>query len=123
MIPEFLGRLPVIATLHELNEDSLIRILKEPKNALVKQYAKLFEFEGVELKFTDEALKAVAKEALSRKSGARGLRSILESSMLDIMYDLPSLKDVQECVIGEEVITRGEQPLLLYAKENAAEYA
>jgi ATP-dependent Clp protease ATP-binding subunit ClpX len=121
LIPEFVGRLPVAATLDELSEDAMIRILKEPKNALVKQYAKLFEFEGVELKFTDEALKAVAKEALSRKSGARGLRSILESAMLDTMYDLPSLKDVQECVVGEEVITRGEQPLLLYSKK--AEYA
>ncbi len=122
LIPEFVGRLPVAATLDELSEDALIRILREPKNALTKQYAKLFEFEGVELKFTDEALQAVAKEALNRKSGARGLRSILESSMLDIMYDLPSLKDVQECVIGEEVITRGEQPLLLLTKQ-AAEYA
>ncbi len=121
LIPEFVGRLPVAATLDELSEDAMIRILTEPKNALVKQYAKLFEFEGVELKFTDEALKAVAKEALSRKSGARGLRSILESAMLDTMYDLPSLKDVQECVVGEEVITRGEQPLLLYSKK--AEYA
>jgi ATP-dependent Clp protease ATP-binding subunit ClpX len=122
LIPEFVGRLPVAATLDELSEDALIRILKEPKNALVKQYAKLFEFEGVELKFTDEALGAVAKLALARKSGARGLRSILESSMLETMYDLPSLKDVQECVVGEEVITKGEQPLLLYAKP-AAEYA
>ncbi|MCA1987685.1 MAG: ATP-dependent Clp protease ATP-binding subunit ClpX [Desulfarculus sp.] len=121
LIPEFVGRLPVVATLDELSEEAMIRILREPKNALTKQYAKLFEFEGVELKFTDEALKAVAKEALSRKSGARGLRSILESAMLDIMYDLPSLKDVQECVIGEEVITRGEEPLLLYSKQ--AEYA
>jgi ATP-dependent Clp protease ATP-binding subunit ClpX len=121
LIPEFVGRLPVVATLDELSEEAMIRILREPKNALTKQYAKLFEFEGVDLKFTDEALKAVAKEALSRKSGARGLRSILESAMLDIMYDLPSLKDVQECVIGEEVITRGEEPLLLYSKQ--AEYA
>jgi len=121
LIPEFVGRLPVVATLDELSEEAMIRILREPKNALTKQYAKLFEFEGVELKFTDEALKAVAKEALSRKSGARGLRSILESTMLDIMYDLPSLKDVQECLIGEEVITRGEEPLLLYSKQ--AEYA
>jgi len=123
LIPEFVGRLPVVAILDELSEDALIRILKEPKNALVKQYAKLFEFEGVELKFTDEALGAVAKLALGRKSGARGLRSILESSMLETMYDLPSLKDVQECVVGEEVITRGEQPLLLYSKPPAAEYA
>ena len=121
LIPEFVGRLPVVATLDELSEDALIRILKEPKNALTKQYAKLFEMEGVQLKFTDEALQAVATEAVNRKSGARGLRSILEASMLDIMYDLPSLKDVQECVIGEEVIKRHEQPILLYS--NQAEYA
>ena len=121
LIPEFVGRLPVAATLDELSEDAMIRILREPKNALTKQYAKLFEFEGVELKFTDEALQAVAKEAIRRKSGARGLRSILESAMLDIMYELPSLKDVQECVVGEEVIKRSEQPILLYS--NQAEYA
>lgn len=121
LIPEFVGRLPVVATLDELSEDALIRILREPKNALTKQYAKLFELEGVELKFTDEALQAVAQQALERKSGARGLRSILEASMLDIMYDLPSLKDVQEVLVGEEVITEGEQPLLLYS--NQAEYA
>jgi ATP-dependent Clp protease ATP-binding subunit ClpX len=121
LIPEFVGRLPVVATLDELSEDALIRILREPKNALTKQYAKLFEMEGVELKFTDEALQAVAKLALERKSGARGLRSILEAAMLDIMYDLPSLKNVQEVLVGEEVITEGEQPLLLYS--NQAEYA
>ena len=121
LIPEFVGRLPVAATLDELSEDALIRILTEPKNALVKQYQKLFEFEGVDLKFTDEAYKAVAAEAISRKSGARGLRSILEAAMLDIMYDLPSLKGVQECVVGEEVITKGEQPMLLYSSQ--AEYA
>jgi ATP-dependent Clp protease ATP-binding subunit ClpX len=121
LIPEFVGRLPVVATLDELSEDALIRILREPKNALTKQYAKLFELEGVELKFTDEALQAVAQEALARKSGARGLRSILEAAMLDIMYDLPSLKEVQECVVGEEVILKGEDPLLLYSDQ--AEYA
>ncbi|KMY66114.1 Clp protease ATP-binding protein [Desulfocarbo indianensis] len=121
LIPEFVGRLPVVATLDELSEDALIRILREPKNALTKQYAKLFELEGVELKFTDEALMEVAKQALARKSGARGLRSILEAAMLDVMYDLPSLKNVQEVLVGEEVITKGEQPLLLYS--NQAEYA
>ena len=121
LIPEFVGRLPVIATLDELSEDALIRILKEPKNALVKQFSKLFEFEGVALRFSDEALLAVAQEALKRKSGARGLRSILEQSMLEIMYELPSLKNVSECVVGEEVIMRGEQPILLYSNE--AEYA
>ena len=122
LIPEFIGRLPVVATLDELSEQALIRILCEPKNALVKQYAKLFEFEGVDLKFTDEALQAIASQALSRKSGARGLRSILESSMLDIMYDLPSLQGVQECVVSEDVILNGEQPLLLHASDSE-EYA
>ena len=121
LIPEFVGRLPVVATLEELSEEALIRILTEPKNALVKQYHKLFELEGVELKFSDEALLAVAQEALARKSGARGLRSILESAMLDIMYELPSLKDVTECVVGEEVIKENQQPLLLYSDQ--AEYA
>jgi ATP-dependent Clp protease ATP-binding subunit ClpX len=101
--------------------DALVRILTEPKNALVKQYEKLFELEGVELKFTNEALLAVAKDALNRKSGARGLRAILENVMLDIMYDLPSMTGVRECVVGEEVISRGESPLLLY--ENQVGYA
>jgi len=114
LIPEFLGRLPVIATLDELNEESLIRILKEPKNALVKQFQKLFEMEGVNLRFTDSAYAAIAKEALKRKSGARGLRAILEASMIDIMYELPSIENVKECVIGEDVILHGEDPILLY---------
>jgi ATP-dependent Clp protease ATP-binding subunit ClpX len=121
LIPEFIGRLPVVATLDELSEQALIRILREPRNALVKQYAKLFEFEGVDLKFTDEALQAVANQALARKSGARGLRSILEAAMLDIMYDLPSLDGVQECLISEDVILKNEPPLLLHG--TAAEYA
>ena len=120
LIPEFIGRIPVVATLGELSMDALVRILTEPKNALVKQYKKLFEFEGVELKFTDEALLSVAKDALERKSGARGLRAILESVMLDIMYDIPSTMGIRECVISEEVITKGESPLLLY--ETQAEY-
>jgi len=114
MIPEFLGRLPVIATLHELNEDSLIRILKEPKNALIKQYQKLFEMEGVNLRFTDSALSAVSREAVKRKSGARGLRAIMESCMLDIMYELPSLENVKECVISEDVVLNKEDPILLF---------
>jgi len=120
LIPEFIGRIPITATLGELSLDALVRILTEPKNALVKQYKKLFELEDVELKFTDEALMAVAKNALERKSGARGLRAILESVMLDIMYDIPSSTDIRECVIGEEVISKNETPLLLY--ENQAEY-
>ncbi len=121
LIPEFIGRMPIIATLDNLSEDALVRILTEPKNALVKQYKKLFEIEGVELKFAEEAYRAVAKDAIERKSGARGLRAILESVMLDIMYDIPSMRGVRECVIGEDVITKGENPLLIY--ENKAGYA
>ena len=121
LIPEFIGRIPIVATLSELSLDALVRILTEPKNALIKQYKKLFELEHVKLKFTDAALLDVAKAALERKSGARGLRAILESVMLDIMYEIPSSPGIQECVIGEEVITRGESPLLLY--ENQVEYA
>ncbi|MFA6012776.1 MAG: ATP-dependent Clp protease ATP-binding subunit ClpX [Desulfobacteraceae bacterium] len=114
LIPEFLGRLPVVATLGELTEDSLVRILTEPKNALAKQFQKLFEYEGVRLRLTDEALRAVAKLAVKRKSGARGLRAILENSMLDIMYDIPSLENVEECVISEDVIMNEEEPIIIY---------
>ncbi|MGA6926131.1 MAG: ATP-dependent Clp protease ATP-binding subunit ClpX [Desulfosarcina sp.] len=114
LIPEFLGRLPVVATLQELSAESLVRILTEPKNALIKQYKKLFEIEGVNLRLTDSALAAIADEALKRKSGARGLRAILESCMLNIMYDIPSKEDVKECVIGEEVVLKKEEPILLY---------
>jgi ATP-dependent Clp protease ATP-binding subunit ClpX len=121
LIPEFVGRLPVVAVLDELNEEALMQILVEPKNALSKQYQRLFEMEGVRLKFTEEALRAVAKKALTRKLGARGLRSILEEVMLDLMYDVPSHRDVKEVVIAEETITRGEQPLVVY--EHKAESA
>lgn len=121
LIPEFVGRIPILATLDNLSMEAFVRILTEPKNAVVKQYKKLFELEGVEVKFTDEALLAVAKDAIKRKSGARGLRAVLETVMLDIMYDIPSMTGVRECVIGEEVITGGESPLLLY--ENQAGYA
>jgi ATP-dependent Clp protease ATP-binding subunit ClpX len=114
LIPEFLGRLPVIATLDELSAETLIRILTEPKNALVKQYRKLFELEGVNLRLTDSALTAIADEAVKRKSGARGLRAILERCMLDIMYEIPSTDNVKECVIGEDVVLNGEDPILLY---------
>ena len=117
LIPEFVGRLPIIATLDELDEESLGRILREPKNALVKQYQKLLEFEGVTLKFTESAMTAIAREALKRKSGARGLRAILEKVMLETMYELPSLENVRECVISEEVILKGEQPILLYEQQ------
>ena len=114
LIPEFIGRLPVIATLDELNEQTLIRILREPKNALVRQFQKLFEMEGVNLRLTDSALAAIAREAMKRKSGARGLRAIMEACMLDIMYDLPSIDRVKECVIGEDVVLKKEDPILLY---------
>ncbi len=114
LIPEFIGRLPVVATLSELDEESLIQILKEPKNALVKQYQKLFELEKVHLRFTDGALVAIAKEALKRQTGARGLRSVLENAMLDVMYDIPSQDRVKEVVVSEEVIIGNARPIVLY---------
>ncbi|MDY0270510.1 ATP-dependent Clp protease ATP-binding subunit ClpX [Trichloromonas sp.] len=114
LIPEFIGRLPVVATLNELDEEALIQILKEPKNALVKQYQKLFELEKVNLKFTDGALVAIAREALKRKTGARGLRSILENSMLDVMYDIPSQDRVKEVVVNDDVILKQARPIVLY---------
>ena len=117
LIPEFLGRLPVVTSLSELNESSLIKILMEPKNALIKQYQRLFDFEGINLKFTDEAMAAMAKEAVLRKSGARGLRAIMEETMLDIMYELPSIENVKECVVGEDVVLKNEDPILLFEQE------
>lgn len=117
LIPEFIGRLPVLATLHELDEEALVDILTRPKNALVKQYQKLFELDGVKLTFTDGALKAVAREAITRRSGARGLRAIMEAAMLDTMYDVPSRRDIKEVVVNEDVILRGEKPLVVYEKE------
>jgi ATP-dependent Clp protease ATP-binding subunit ClpX len=114
MIPEFIGRLPVIATLNELEQDELVRILIEPKDAITKQYKVLFELENVKLKCTDGALRAIAKLSVERKSGARGLRSILENTMLDIMYDLPSRNDVRECVITEDVVMNKEKPILIF---------
>jgi ATP-dependent Clp protease ATP-binding subunit ClpX len=114
LIPEFIGRLPVIAALPDLNQESLVRILVEPKNAIVKQLQKLFEMEGVHLRFTEEALKAAAQEAIGRKSGARGLRTILEDCLLDIMYELPSLENVKECVIDKDVILKKGKPFLIY---------
>ena len=117
LIPEFIGRLPVIATLHELNEEALVDILTKPKNALVKQYQKLFEMDGVKLKFAQGALRAVARLALKRNAGARGLRAIMEKSMLDIMYEVPSQTDIREVAVSEEVIVSGEKPLIVYEKE------
>ena len=117
LIPEFVGRLPVIATLTDLDEEALVTILTEPKNALIKQYQSLFEMEGSKLTFTDEALKAISKRAIERKTGARGLRSILEDILLDTMFDLPSLVDVDEVVVNEEAASNCGIPLLIYAKK------
>lgn len=114
LIPEFVGRLPVLATLEELDVQSLVQVLKEPKNALIKQYTKLFKMDDVELEFTDDALQVIAEKALERKTGARGLRSILESTLLDLMYELPSLRDVSKVVINAQVITGATQPVLVY---------
>lgn len=120
LIPEFVGRLPVTAYLDELDEASLMEVLTEPKNALVKQYTKLFEFENVALRFTEGALTAISQQALKRKTGARGLRSILEEIMLDTMYEIPSRADVKECVITDEVINLSEPPILVYEKKRAS---
>ncbi|MFM2416500.1 MAG: hypothetical protein RL385_1223 [Pseudomonadota bacterium] len=117
LIPEFVGRLPVIATLHELNEEALIDILTKPKNAIVKQFARLLDMDGVKLTFSEKALKAVASQALKRNAGARGLRAILEHAMLDIMYDIPSQRGVKEVVVSEDTILKGEKPLVVYEKE------
>jgi len=119
LIPEFIGRLPVIATLHELNEEALVDILTKPKNALVKQYQRLFEMDGVKLKFAQGALRAVARQALTRNAGARGLRAIMEKAMLDIMYEVPSQSDIREVAVSEEVIASGEKPLIVYEKKEA----
>jgi len=123
LIPEFIGRLPVVAALHELDEASLVKVLTEPKNALTKQYQKYFDMEGARLKFTPEALIAVAREAIQRQSGARGLRSILEEVMMDLMYEIPSRKDIKEVVITEGAILKREEPILVFQKgrgENTA---
>jgi ATP-dependent Clp protease ATP-binding subunit ClpX len=116
LIPEFVGRLPVLASLDELAEEDLIRILIEPKNSLVRQYKTIFEMENVNLKFTEGALNSVAKEALKRGVGARGLRIILEELMLDLMYEVPSAADIEECVITEEVVAQRAAPVRLYKK-------
>ena len=117
MIPEFIGRLPVLATLNDLKEDDLVTILTEPKNALVKQYKRLLDMDGVELKFTEEALAAVAKKAKLQRSGARGLRSILERAMLDVMYDIPSVDNIVEAVVNEECIRDDKPPVIVYRNE------
>ena len=121
LIPEFIGRLPVVATLEDLDEEALVTILQEPKNAITKQYKKLFEFEDVELNLTEEALRAIAKTAIKKKAGARGLRSIMENLMLDVMYDIPSQKNVQEVVINEDVVDGKTDPIVIYSeKEKSA---
>jgi len=121
LIPEFVGRLPVAAALEDLDEEALVRILQEPKNSLIKQYEQMFKFDDVKLTFTNSALKAVAKKALERKTGARGLRSILEESMMEIMYSIPSEEGVKECIINEDVINDGAKPILMF--ENKKETA
>jgi len=116
-IPEFVGRMPVVAALDELDEQALIKILTEPKNALMKQYQKLLSFDNVRLKFTEGALRAIAKKAIQRKTGARGLRSIIEEIMLDVMYEIPSQKGIKDCLITEETIVNKEKPILTYEKQ------
>jgi len=119
-IPEFIGRLPVIATLNELDRDALTSILTEPKNSLIKQYSKYLELENVKLTFTDDSLNAIVEKALQRETGARGLRAVVEDIMLDIMYEVPSLSDVTECVITDDVINKRKEPILIYGKKAQA---
>ncbi|PWE30192.1 ATP-dependent Clp protease ATP-binding subunit ClpX [Pararhodobacter marinus] len=123
LIPEFVGRLPVVATLTDLDEDALVTILSEPKNALVKQYQRLFEIEGADLTFTDDALKAIAKRAIARKTGARGLRSIMEDILLDTMFELPGMENVEEVVVNEEAVTSGARPLLIFTENKPSQNA
>lgn len=114
MIPEFVGRIPVIVTLRELNETDLTQVLTEPKNSLVKQFQQLFQIEGVFLKFTEGALKAIVKKAIQRKSGARGLRAIMEDCLMDVMYEIPSIENVKECIINKGVVMKKVKPFLIY---------
>ena len=120
LIPEFVGRFSIVATLNELDTTALMKVLSEPKNAITKQFQKLFEFENVKLKLTENAIRAIAEEAIAHKTGARGLRSVLEEHMLDIMFDLPSRDDIEEVVVNEEVIKNSEEPLLVYHKQKKA---
>lgn len=117
LIPEFVGRLPVVATLEDLDEEALVQILTEPRNALVKQYTRLFDLEDTKLTFTDDALTAIAKKAIERKTGARGLRSIIENLLLDTMYDLPDLDDVEEVIVNKETVEKNEKPVFVHSKE------
>ncbi|MCM0605267.1 MAG: ATP-dependent Clp protease ATP-binding subunit ClpX [Xanthomonadaceae bacterium] len=120
LIPEFIGRLPVVATLGELDEQTLVEILTKPRNALTKQYAKLFEYDGVQLEFEQEAISAIAKEAIKRGTGARGLRAILEQSMLDVMYELPNKSNIKKCIITKNTIAKGERPVLVFSDEKVS---
>ena len=120
LIPEFVGRLPVLATLEDLDEDALVTILTEPKNALVKQYQRLFEIEDTQLTFTDDALSSIAKRAIERKTGARGLRSILEDILLETMFELPGLESVTEVVVNDEAVTSAAAPLMIHADAEKA---
>ena len=113
MIPEFVGRLPVVVTLHDLTEDHLVRILSEPKNSIVKQFKKIFEMDGITLEIPEKTLRAIAREAIKRNTGARGLRSILEEVLMDTMFELPSRSDVKKCVVTEACITQGAPPMLV----------
>ena len=117
LIPEFVGRIPVVTTLDELREEDLLKILVEPRNALMKQYSRLFEMENVELEITDKALRVVAQEAIKRKTGARGLRAILENIMLDIMYDVPTNTSVKKVVVTDEVVLKKAEPLMIYGED------
>ena len=125
LIPEFIGRLPVIVSLEALDEDALVRIMKEPKNALIKQYERLFDLDNVELEIEDEAIAAIAKKAIERKTGARGLRSIFEKAMMDIMFDIPSRNDVKKCIVTKETIEEQKEPVLVLneitTKDNEAD--
>lgn len=116
LIPEFVGRLPIIVTLHSLDEGALVKILKEPKNALVKQYQKLFEIDGVTLEFEDEALRLIARQALERKTGARGLRAIMEELMLDVMFEIPSREDIEKCIITKDVVLNKSEPIIIISE-------
>jgi ATP-dependent Clp protease ATP-binding subunit ClpX len=120
LIPEFVGRMPVVATLEELDEDALVKILLEPKNALTKQYQKLFEMEGAELEFRDDALRAIARRAMERKTGARGLRTVLENVLLDTMYDLPSMDNATKVVVDDAVVLGETKPYIIYETEEKA---
>jgi ATP-dependent Clp protease ATP-binding subunit ClpX len=120
LIPEFIGRLPMIAVLDDLSQSALVKILVEPKNALTKQYKKLFEMENVQLRFSEGALLAVAKQAIERKAGARGLRAILEGIMLDVMYEVPSDPDIKEVIVSEDTVVKGEKPLIVYQHAESA---